>query len=154
MRLYLIQHGEATPEEINPSRPLTVKGQEDVRKIALFLKEAGVRPKTIYHSGKTRAKQTAEIIADALEASELSKERKNLLPQDSLEDMTKELLLAADDLMIVGHLPYLSKLSSFLLLGEENKNLIAFQQGGVVCLQRNKEQRWQIAWMIIPYLFK
>ncbi len=154
MKLYLIQHGEATSEQVDPRRPLTTQGREDVRQVASLLKTARVKPALIYHSEKLRAKQTAEIIASAMAAPELIKERKGLLPQDAINDLTQEISRSANDLMIVGHLPFLSKLATFLLLGKEEGNLIAFQQGGVVCLKRTEDQRWQVAWMVVPEILK
>ena len=47
MVLYLVQHGEAEREEINPARPLTGKGRDDVRKVALFAAGAEVRVERI-----------------------------------------------------------------------------------------------------------
>lgn len=154
MKLYLIQHGEAASEEVDPLRPLTAKGQEDVHKIASFLRKAEVRPGLIYYSEKLRAKQTAEIITSTLGLKELSKERRQLLSQDAPKDIINEISQKADDLMIIGHLPFLSKLSAFVLTGQEDINLIAFQQGGIVCLQRDERQRWQVAWMIVPEILK
>jgi phosphohistidine phosphatase len=154
MKLYLIQHGEAASEQVDPRRPLTAQGREDVRRVAALLKAARVKPALIYHSEKLRAKQTAEIIASALAAPELIRERKGLLPQDALNDLAQEISRSANDLMIVGHLPFLSKLATFLLLGKEEGNLVAFQQGGVVCLKRAEEQRWQVAWMVVPEILK
>jgi len=154
MKLYLIQHGEATSEQVDPRRPLTTQGREDVRQVASLLKTARVKPALIYHSEKLRAKQTAEIIASAMATPELIKERKGLLPQDAINDLTQEISRSANDLMIVGHLPFLSKLATFLLLGKEEGNLIAFQQGGVVCLKRAEDQRWQVAWMVVPEILK
>ncbi|MGB9700646.1 MAG: phosphohistidine phosphatase SixA [Thermodesulfobacteriota bacterium] len=154
MKLYLIQHGEATPEQVDPLRPLTAQGREDVLQIASFLKDARVRPTLIYHSEKLRAKQTAEIIASAMALNELIRERKGLLPQDVIDDIAQEISRSAKDLMIVGHLPFLSKLATFLLVGKEEGNLIAFQPGGVVCLKRAEDQRWQVAWMVVPEILK
>jgi len=153
MKLYLIQHGEATTEEVDPSRLLTVKGRSDVQKISSFLKGAGVRPGDILHSGKTRARQTAEIIAASLGPDFKIKERGGLGPNDPVMALTKEIPGMANDLMIVGHLPFLGKLASLLLSGSESKNVVAFRQGGVVCLQRNEDQRWQVAWMVTPEIF-
>jgi phosphohistidine phosphatase len=152
MKLYLIQHGEATAEEVDPSRPLTAKGRSDVQKIAFFLKGAGAAPSLILHSGKTRARQTAEIIAAPLGPDCLVKVREGLAPNDPVLALTKEISGMADDLMIVGHLPFLSKLASLLIAGSESKNPIAFRQGGVVCLQRTEDQSWQVAWMVTPGL--
>ncbi len=154
MKLYLIQHGEATSEQVDPLRPLTEKGQENVRKIASFLKEAKVRPALIYHSEKLRAKQTAEIIASTMALKELIRERKGLLPQEAINDIAQEIWQSVQDLMIVGHLPFLSKLAAFLLIGKEDENLIAFQQGGVVCLKKGEDQIWRVAWMVVPEILK
>jgi phosphohistidine phosphatase len=153
MRLFLIQHGEATTEEVDPSRPLTAKGRSDVQKIASFLKGAGVRPGAILHSGKTRARQTAEIIAAQLGPDCNVKEREGIAPNDPVITLTKEILGMADDLMIVGHLPFLGKLASLLIAGSESNNPVAFRQGGAVCLQRNEDKTWQVAWMVTPELF-
>jgi|SRR5271157_3878081 phosphohistidine phosphatase len=150
MKLYLIQHGEATAEEIDPSRPLTAKGRSDVQKIASFLKGVRVRPDAILHSGKTRARQTAEIIAAQLGPDCQVREREGLAPNDPVTTLTKEILGKADDLMIVGHLPFLGKLASLLFAGSQSKNPVAFRQGGVVCLQRNEDKTWQVAWMVTP----
>ncbi len=154
MRLYLIQHGEATSEQVDPLRPLTQKGQEDIIKVASFLRERGIKLALIYHSEKMRARQTAEILACTLGLQELTRERRLLLPQDDIKDLVQEISQRAEDLMIVGHLPFLNKLASFLLLAQEEGNLIAFQQGGVICLQRREDRSWQIAWMIVPQLLK
>ena len=153
MKLYLIQHGQATTEEVDPSRPLTSKGQSDVRKIALFLKGAGVDPRIILHSGKTRARQTAEIIAAHLGPDCRVEEREGLAPNDPVSAPANELSGMANDLMFVGHLPFLGKLASLLLSSSEPKNVVVFSQGGVVCLQRNEDQTWQVAWMVTPEIF-
>jgi len=152
MKLYLIQHGEATAEEVDPSRPLTAKGRTDVQKIASFLKGAELGPMVIFHSGKTRARQTAEIIATQLSPGCQVKERDGLAPKDPVKVLAKEIWEMANDLMIVGHLPFLGKLAARLLVGQESKNVVAFRQGGIVCLQRSEDQTWQVAWMITPEL--
>ncbi len=152
MKLYLIQHGEATQEEVDPARPLTVQGKRDVQRVASFLKSAGIGPLTIRHSGKTRAKQTAEIVASRLGPECQIMESKNLSPNDPIRMVAEEISRMTGDLMIVGHLPFLGKLTSFLLTGSESKNVIAFRMGGVACLQRKDDRTWQVAWMMIPQL--
>jgi phosphohistidine phosphatase len=154
MKLYLIQHGEATTEEVDPSRPLTAKGRSDVEKIASFLKGARVCPTLMLHSGKTRARQTAEVIAAQLGPGCQVKEREGLAPNDSVHGLLKEISEIPNDLMIVGHLPFLGKMASSLLTASEARNLVAFRQGGVVCFQRNEDKAWQVAWMITPELLK
>jgi len=154
MKLYLVQHGEATTEEVDPSRPLTAKGRLAVQKIASFLKGSGMGPVSIHHSGKTRARQTAEIIAAYLGPECQVQEKDRLAPNDPVQGLAKGVSGMSSDLMIVGHLPFLGKLASTLLASSESRNLVAFRQGGVVCLQRNEDQTWQVAWMVTPDLLK
>src|SRR5688500_9788627 len=63
MRLYLVQHGEAVPEQVDPQRPLSEAGRRDVQAMARLLAGAGIRPTRIVHSGKRRAQETAELLA-------------------------------------------------------------------------------------------
>ncbi|MDF2956449.1 MAG: Phosphohistidine phosphatase SixA [Candidatus Alkanophagales archaeon MCA70_species_1] len=65
VRVYSAQHGEARSGAEDPARPLTDKGKEDAKKVANYVSKF-VRVERILHSGKLRAVQTAEIMADAL----------------------------------------------------------------------------------------
>ena len=66
MRLYLVQHGAALPGEVDPARPLSEAGRRDVQAIAEFLKGAGIRVERVWNSGKSRAEQTAQLLAKAI----------------------------------------------------------------------------------------
>ena len=72
MKLYLIQHGEAKSEKEDPERSLTEMGEEEVKKISKAAERLNIRPSRVYHSGKTRAKQTAEIIVSGLKIPDLT----------------------------------------------------------------------------------
>lgn len=150
MRVYLVQHGIPVPKEKNPDRPLSERGRYDVERAAVFLQKAGVRVGAVYHSGKTRAEQTAEILAQRLCAAGDAFQRKGLSPLDDVEDIAQYIAELEDDLMIVGHLPHLSRLVSRLVLGDSKGNVVGFQQGGVCCLSRNDEGGRFVAWMIVP----
>ena len=159
MKLYLVQHGEAAAESENPKRPLTEQGKMDVKKVAHFLDQDGVEVDRIWHSAKTRAIQTAEIFAEALHIKELCQEQEGLNPNDSVDPVLKKIIgIKPEDeienLMIVGHLPFLQKLASSLLSGEPPQELIQFHQGGVVCLEKLDEGPWQFVWAVIPDLLK
>lgn len=151
MKLYLVQHGQQNPKEIDPEKNLSEKGEKDVEKIAAFLKKAGISILDIYHSGKARARQTAEILARGINLENEIIEKERIAPMDPIDTIEIELEKRMGDLMIVGHLPYLNKLASFLLTGNSDKEIILFQQGGVLCLEK-VERKWQISWMIIPEL--
>ena len=154
MILYLIQHGEAKPKEEDPDRHLSEKGMRDVRKIAEFLRPLKLSVGAIWHGGKARAAQTAELLASAVQAREGLVQRDDLSPDDEIDSVRKEIRQAEADLMIVGHLPFLSKLASRLLIGDESPSVVAFQKGGVVCLRQGDDETWQLAWMITPELLQ
>jgi phosphohistidine phosphatase SixA len=63
MRLYLVQHGDAVPERLDPERPLSASGRREVQAVARLLADTGVRAAHVVHSGKLRAQQTAELLA-------------------------------------------------------------------------------------------
>ena len=52
--------------------------------------------------------------------------------------------------MLVGHLPYMDKLLSYLIYGTETKILVEFQASGMVCLTRDEEGLWTLRWMVVP----
>ena len=66
MRLYVVRHGDAVSEKVDPARPLSEEGCGTVQSIASFLKESGVRVSRVFHSGKARAAQTAAILAESV----------------------------------------------------------------------------------------
>lgn len=112
MKLYLVQHGEATTNEVNPSRPLTEKGKQDVSNTAKFLKSAGIKVDIIWHSTKTRAMETAHIMTKELLPKEGTQQRDGLAPNDLVNKWAEEIVSQNKDLMIVGHLPFLQRLTS------------------------------------------
>ncbi len=149
MKLYLVQHGEATSEEVDPNRPLTEKGRKDVSRMADFLKERGIRVATTWHSEKLRAIQTAQILGEMISTEIVKKE--GLAPNDPVARWLEELNSRVEDIMIVGHLPFLQKLASLLLVGDESFPIIAFRPGGVVCLER-EERKWATVFLVPPEL--
>ena len=150
VRLYLVQHGEAKKKEEDPQRPLTEKGRLNTEKIAGFLARAGIKVDRIVHSGKLRAKQTAEILAEKLGASRIE-EDPDLEPLAPPEKWTKRLEALNEDTMLVGHLPHLSLLASLLLTGDKNIQPVKFTYSGVVCLEKTGDG-WKLVWMITPEL--
>lgn len=140
-------------KEENPDRPLTKEGYSEVRRVALFLvKYADVHIRSIIHSGKTRAEQTAEVFATSLHLKDRVKVGKELNPESLPWGWIERLAKMEEDLMIVGHLPHLQRLTSLLICQDENKPCVEFQNGGVVCLKRNESGIWSIQWVIVPGL--
>jgi len=152
MELYLIQHAKAASKEMNPERTLTEQGRRDIQKVAAFIRPLNLSVNCLWHSGKRRAAQTAEVLAEAIETKEGTTARDGLGPNDNVTALRSELASTEQDIMIVGHLPFLSRLTSLLLTGSESANTVAFKNGGIVCLSRSEDNWWQIEWMVIPEL--
>jgi phosphohistidine phosphatase len=150
MFLYLVQHGDAKKEEEDPARPLSDKGIEDVKKVASFMFRLKITVEEVLHSSKLRARQTAEIIADSLSIKKGVSETEGLAPLNEPILWAEKLKTKTHSLMLVGHLPHLGKLSSFLLSGDKEKSIIAFKMGGVVCMKRDDSGTWTLQWMITP----
>ena len=152
MFLFLVQHGEAEQEEIDRARPLTVNGRSDAGKVAGFAAAARVRVERIFHSGKLRARQTAEIMGEALRPSGIM-ETEGLAPLDDPLIWVERLSGMTEDSMLVGHLPHLQKLAALLLCGTAQKKIVAFAMGGIVALERDDGGSWSLVWMVKPDLF-
>lgn len=137
MKLYLARHGEAEPAAINPERPLSPFGVEQSRRVALSLKIRGAAPAAVFHSGKARARQTAEIIAGSLAPGAPITILPGLEPDDPIPPIAKQANGFTGDTMLVGHLPFMEKLASWLLFGHEQAEPVFFSPGTVACLSRN-----------------
>jgi phosphohistidine phosphatase len=152
MKLYLVQHGEACTKEVNPERPLTDQGKADIDRLATFLNQAGVKVERVIHSGKLRAQQTAKQLAQAI-APEVELEVSGLInPNDNPKAFDWQSESWDRDTLIVGHLPFMAKLVSHLLIDDENRLITTYQPGSIVCLEHIKAAEWHINWMIRPEL--
>jgi phosphohistidine phosphatase len=151
MNLYLVQHGEAKFKTEDPTRSLTAKGRAETSKVISYLVERVSLPiHQIIHSGKTRAKQTADVLAQALHPPEGVAEAQGLAPLDEPSIWARRLAEQDQNLMLVGHLPHLSKLAALLLCGDEDQKIVAFQNSGVVCLVQDEEGVWAVHWIVTP----
>jgi phosphohistidine phosphatase len=150
MRLYLVQHGKAMPKEQDPQRPLTDEGRREAARVAHFIAPLGLKVDELCHSGKARAEQTAEIYAEAMTICNGPTARMGLAPNDNVAPLRDELAVAPEDVMIVGHMPFVAKLATLLLTGYESPPVIAFKNAGIVCLGRTDDSRWQVQWVVTP----
>ncbi|MFO7600139.1 MAG: phosphohistidine phosphatase SixA [Candidatus Desulfacyla sp.] len=150
MAIFLVQHGKSLPKDQDPEQGLSPQGREDVERIAATARGYGVQVGSIVHSGKKRARETAEIFAAALKPAGDVTEREGLKPLDDVTSFA-EGLNAHSRLMIVGHLPFLERLTSFLVTGDMNHPVLKFQNGGIVCLDEGPEGGgWVIKWTLMP----
>jgi phosphohistidine phosphatase len=152
MRLYLVQHGDAVWKQVDPDRPLSPTGRGEVARVARFLAAAQVRCTRVFHSGKTRARQTAEILAAAVAPNGRIERFLGIDPNDSTDDLAHAIAQWDEDTLVVGHLPFMSRCVARLLGGRETRDLVAFRPGSLVCLERTDDGDWVVAWMIRPEL--
>ena len=89
MRLYLVQHGDAVPEQLDLERTLSAAGQREVGAVARLLASTGARAVRVAHSGKLRAQQTAELLATALAPGTVPEIMTGLNPNDPVEPMAR-----------------------------------------------------------------
>ena len=155
MNIYLVQHGKPVSKEEDPDKPLSNQGKEDVERVAAFLMKAGIKVDDILHSGKTRARETAEIMISKLIPGKEPVKKNGLAPLDDVKEIAGEIENGQKDLVLVGHLPHLARLTSLLITGSDSNTVVDFQQGGVLCLKYSDEEKvWAIAWMLVPEIIK
>ena len=152
MKLYLVQHGEAVSKQEDPGRPLSEQGIQDVQAMAAFLRAVPVQVSRVWHSGKPRAMQTAEIFAKALLSGGKIEVVEGLSPNDPAAEFATDADVWDEDTLVVGHLPFMSRLVSLLVIGEAETEWLQYQPGTVVCLERVDVDRWVVMWMLRPEL--
>jgi phosphohistidine phosphatase len=153
MLVYLVRHGEAKSEMEDTSRPLSEKGQRDIGVLAdLVAARFKLFPGRVYHSPRLRATQTAAIICEKLPHAPAIVETDGLSPMDDPGLWAERLASEEMDVMLVGHLPHISKLASNLLICEGGREIADFKPGTVVCLE--KTGAWRLKWMVSPDILK
>jgi len=104
----------------DPEKGLSNAGKEDTRRIADVAKSYAIVVAKIVHSGKKRAAQTGIIFQDVLQPKSNIAEISGINPMDDVKAFGDTIDPAAD-LMVVGHLPFMEKLVSYLTAGLKDK---------------------------------
>jgi len=153
MALYLVQHGRALTKEIDPEQGLSEQGIIEVERVAERVHHYRIHVSEIIHSGKKRARQTAEIFSGWLTHGKEPSVATGLNPTD--EVLPIALAFAdRDNLMLIGHLPFLERLTSQLIVGNPDTPVVRFLNGGIVCLEKWEREMgrnvWSVRWIITP----
>jgi phosphohistidine phosphatase len=148
--VFLMQHGEAMPAELDPSRSLSEVGQRSVEMVSRHAAACGVRIERIVHSGKLRAVESALILGKVLGCADV-RHVDGLSPDADVEAAAAALIdpSGSGSLAIVGHLPFLDRLASTLVTGDPTAHVIAFRNAGLVKLVP-AERGYAVAWAITP----
>jgi phosphohistidine phosphatase len=150
MALYLIQHGKSLPKDQDPDQGLSEDGAAETERIASLAQGYGVSVSQIRHSLKTRARQTAEILARALKPQNDIQEISGIKPMDDVAACAAK-IDPDENVMLVGHLPFMERITSYLITGSIDQAVIKFQNSGIVCLDKDPEtQAWVIKWTLMP----
>jgi phosphohistidine phosphatase len=148
MRLYLARHGDYVLDPVQKLDVLSSQGVDDITRLAGFLRGLNLRLAQVFHSGKHRARQTAELFAKAFAYDQPLEVHTGLMPNDDVLSFAEELEQSEEALLVVGHLPFMSKLVSQLLTGTENKEIVHFQPGTLVCLEKTARGRFHVLWVL------
>lgn len=153
MALFLVQHGVCLAKDKDPQKGLAPLGVEETRRLAPVAAGYEIAVKRIYHSGKKRARQTAEIYHRALEIDAPLAPMAGINPLDDVQVFAAE-LDPKSGWMMVGHMPFMERLVSFLTTGNEDIRIYKFQNSGIVCLDAELDEAgkwdWFIKWTLNP----
>jgi len=150
MAFYIVQHGQSLTKDIDPEKGLSDNGIETVKKIARIAQNHGVKVARIQHSGKKRALQTAELLAATLKPADGLQEVAGIKPMDDVVPFAARVNYSANT-MVVGHLPFLERLTSFLVLEQQSPIVFKLQNGGILCLDRIEHSDVAaIKWALMP----
>jgi phosphohistidine phosphatase len=160
MNLYLLRHGIA--EELgtdgltkDSERPLTDKGEDKLWKITEGMKALELTFDAILCSPYVRARQTAEIIAEALHARKKIEFSETLTPgggSKTLIELLNRLNPEPQDVLLVGHEPHLSDFISLLVSGKPGCGVI-MKKGGLCKLTTESLRNGRCAdmqWLLTP----
>ena len=148
MKLYLVRHGDAVSANLDLARPLSETGEVQAEALAAYLAGQGARVARVCHSGKDRARQTAERLAAAVAPGVTPETVADANPNDPARPLYRRIYAWRDDSLIVGHLPHLSCLASRLLFESELPRAFDFEPAAVACLERAEDGEWSLLWFL------
>jgi len=140
MLIALVRHGQASDHAIDRERQLTDHGQNQAKQAGDFLKASRFTAKRLIHSPLVRAKQTCDLIKEAYLQTAQTIESGELKPESSLSFWLHQLNEEQEELVLVGHNPYLSMMAQ-----ELTDSPLNFPTGGCLILERTRESDlWKV----------
>ena len=147
MIVHLVHHADALGPDVDAQRPLSARGFAQAAAVATLAKNAGVVPVVIWHSGKLRARQTAEAFLTTCAPFARFSAVRGLLPDDPPEWMVQMLSAEPADVMVVGHMPHLARLAH-----QCSPDVAEFPLHGVLSLERREDGTYVEWWRAVAPL--
>ena len=151
MKLYFVRHGIAEDmADSDFTRELTPRGRRRVTRSAQVMRRLNLRPQRIYSSPRLRARQTADIIAAALDRPVSLADEVNFgFDLDDISSLTQALGSGAE-IMFVGHNPDMS-----LLVRQLTGVNASMKKGGLarVDVYDGAAAQGELVWLIAPKVF-
>jgi phosphohistidine phosphatase len=144
--VFLVHHADAVAGNIDHMRPLSPRGLAQAEQVAKELAARGAKPAAIWHSGKLRARQTAEVCWRAVNPFAAFTAVRGLQPEDDPETIAVALAAEDRDVLLASHMPFLPTLLHRLTTGRRDRMSAAFPLNGVVALERDGDvwtERWR-----------
>ena len=145
--VFLVHHADAVAPNVDPQRPLSAAGRAHAERLAADAAAREIRPAAIWHSGKLRARQTAEAFWRACNPLAEFAAIRGLQPDDPPNEVITRLASETRDVMLVGHMPSLPRLLQ-ALLGARTAEAVSFPQHGLIALEADGPhwvERWQMS---------
>jgi phosphohistidine phosphatase len=150
MKVYLMRHGEAAAKAGEAEPALTLNGERQADESARVLLRHGAKVEVVYHSGKRRARETAQLVAAKIDPPRGSVSREGLCPDDSPFELAGAIEDLPEPTLFVAHLPLLDQVAGLLVEGNGGASVVGFAPGEVACLERVAPGEWRLDWKHRP----
>jgi phosphohistidine phosphatase len=151
--VYLVRHGQAGRADDDAERRLTEKGKQEARWVAERIAQTGAPARIICASPHLRARETSELIAAGLGATNIE-----VVPElapgadvDRILDVIERRAVQGP-ICLVGHMPDLGELAAFFSWGERGR-VINLATGGLVCAEIadcGERREFSVKWIDSP----
>ena len=148
----LVHHGDALPALADPQRPLSTRGLAAAAALAAAVAARGVRPDVIWHSGKRRARETADAFWRACNPFAELRAQRGLQPDDGPWWLRDHLVGETREVMVVGHMPHLPRVLGSLTTGDDEAHADFPLHGLVVLARQGESTMWAELWRASPPL--
>ncbi len=150
MLVYLVRHAHAVDGEKDAERPLSRRGEHQVGRLAEFLRPTSAfQPQQIWHSSLRRSRETAELLARALELKAPLALMPDLEPDADPRAVARRLHALSYSVAVVGHEPHLSSLATVLIAGRLDPPAVVMKKCAALAVE-NVDGAWTIRWHISP----